>query len=332
VRLRLSSDEDWRQVLQLRAECDAILVGAETVRRDNPSLVIRDPALRAERERHGLKPDIDKITLTHSGRLDPSARFFTEGDGRKIVFTTGDVATELARAAEVVRLTEGDGVARAITERLHARGYRRLMIEGGPQILGLFFGEEAVDELRLAVAPLVVGDPAAPHFDMPCGLLLSDSWMAGDTAVGRYLARRDEVLLAEAVDESRRSTPTQRAFRVGAVVVTAAGKLFKGYTHETSPRNHAEEEAIAKALATGATLEGATIYCSMEPCSVRRSKAVSCSELIVSHRFARVVYAIKEPDTFVSNRSDEIFRRGGVEARIIDRLAEQVCKINGHLI
>ena len=48
-RLILSTPEDWAEVHRLRAACDAILVGAETIRRDNPSLLVGDEVLRRER-------------------------------------------------------------------------------------------------------------------------------------------------------------------------------------------------------------------------------------------------------------------------------------------
>lgn len=87
-RLVLSCAEDWAEVHRLRAWCDAILVGAETVRRDNPSLVIRDAGLRIWREWLGMKPDLTKVTVTAGGSLDAGARFFTEGPGaEKIVVT-----------------------------------------------------------------------------------------------------------------------------------------------------------------------------------------------------------------------------------------------------
>ena len=79
-RLVISTPGDWAAVLRLRAGCDAILVGAETVRRDNPSLSLRDDAERARRAARGLRPDLSKAVVTRSGRLDPSLRFFTEGD------------------------------------------------------------------------------------------------------------------------------------------------------------------------------------------------------------------------------------------------------------
>lgn len=67
-RLIISTPGDWEEVYRLRAAHDAILAGAETLRRDDPSLLVRDQAARARRVQAGLKPDIAKVTLTRSGR------------------------------------------------------------------------------------------------------------------------------------------------------------------------------------------------------------------------------------------------------------------------
>ena len=87
-RLILSTPEDWAEVHRLRAACDAILVGAETIRRDNPSLLVGDEVLRRERIDRGLPSNPVKVTLTASCRLSPEANFFTRGDQEKIVFTS----------------------------------------------------------------------------------------------------------------------------------------------------------------------------------------------------------------------------------------------------
>ena len=63
-RLIISTPGDWEEVYRLRAAHDAILAGAETLRRDDPSLLVRDQAARARRVQAGLKPDIAKVTLT----------------------------------------------------------------------------------------------------------------------------------------------------------------------------------------------------------------------------------------------------------------------------
>ncbi len=142
----------------------------------------------------------------------------------------------------------------------------------------------------------------------------------------------DREYLQMAIDESRKCTPDRGAYSVGAVIVTAGGSAYRGYTHETGPHNHAEEEAIIKALADGAQLRGAAIYCSMEPCSTRASKPVSCSQLIVDHGFEKVVYALGEPPVFVECRGAANLAGAGVEVIRIDELAGQVREINRHLL
>src|ERR1017187_9048287 len=73
-RLILSNEEDLDRVDAVRAECDAILIGAETIRRDNPRLLVKSPARRAEREARGLPPYPLKVTDRKSTRLNSSHR------------------------------------------------------------------------------------------------------------------------------------------------------------------------------------------------------------------------------------------------------------------
>ena len=137
--------------------------------------------------------------------------------------------------------------------------------------------------------------------------------------------------LRQAIALSRRCTPCATSYRVGAVIVTRSGDRFTGYTHETSPTHHAEQEAILKATAAGADLHGASIYSSMEPCSTRSSEPESCSELILRHGFSRTVFALYEPSCFVCCEGAVRLRKGGVEVRVYPQLAGEVLAINGHL-
>jgi len=137
--------------------------------------------------------------------------------------------------------------------------------------------------------------------------------------------------LRQAIALSRRCTPCATSYRVGAVIVTRSGDRFTGYTHETSPTHHAEQEAILKATAAGADLHGASIYSSMEPCSTRSSEPESCSELILRHGFSRTVFALYEPSCFVCCEGAVRLRKGDVEVRVYPQLAGEVRAINGHL-
>ncbi len=92
-RLILSCPQDLQAIQELRASCDAILVGANTIRRDNPSLATRDDKLRQKRIAAGLLPDPMKVTITVSGNIDPAAKFFTDGAGGKGIYHAMEGAT-----------------------------------------------------------------------------------------------------------------------------------------------------------------------------------------------------------------------------------------------
>jgi 5-amino-6-(5-phosphoribosylamino)uracil reductase len=166
-RLLLSNDLDFDRVDQVRAGVDAILVGATTVRNDDPRLLVRDPGRRRARLDRGLPEHPVKVTVTQCGRLDTSRRFFADDGSEKLVYACSSVVDDLARrlgeageivdAGDPVRMTE-------LTTDLHARGVRRLMVEGGGAVHTQFLAEDLVDELQLVVAPFFVGEPGARRF------------------------------------------------------------------------------------------------------------------------------------------------------------------------
>ena len=110
VRLLLSGPDDLDRVDELRASADAILVGANTVRRDNPRLLIRSPRRRAARVAAGRPAHPARVTVTASGELSPSARFFADPD------------PELA-AAPGTRAGSGSSTAPAPRSRPPPRGW-----------------------------------------------------------------------------------------------------------------------------------------------------------------------------------------------------------------
>src|SRR4029078_840944 len=86
-RLALSNEADFDRVDQVRASCDAIMVGAVTVRTDNPRLLVRSPARREERIARGVPSSPKKITVTTRVDLDAASNFFTAGEAEKLVYT-----------------------------------------------------------------------------------------------------------------------------------------------------------------------------------------------------------------------------------------------------
>lgn len=136
-----------------------------------------------------------------------------------------------------------------------------------------------------------------------------------------------------AIGLSSRCPPSQTAFSVGAVVVGEDGReLARGYSRDGDPHVHAEESALAK-LAGGLPLGTATLYSTLEPCSARKSRPRTCTELILAAGLGRVVIAWREPSLFVTDcQGYELLTRGGVTVVELPWLAERAMAVNAHLL
>jgi 5-amino-6-(5-phosphoribosylamino)uracil reductase len=166
-RLVLSGPADLDRVDQLRADSDAILVGAATVRNDNPRLLVRDRDRVARRVADGRPPGPVRVTVTALAKLDPEADFFTAGGVESLVYCASDTVAAaedaLGPVATVVDCGTPVRMERLVAD-LHARGVRRLLVEGGGSVLSQFLAAGLADELHVAVAPFFVGDGAARRF------------------------------------------------------------------------------------------------------------------------------------------------------------------------
>ena len=133
-RLALSNEADFDRVDEVRASCDAIMVGAVTVRTDNPRLLVRSRRRRDQRTARGLAPSPMKITVTNRVDLDARSNFFTAGEAEKLVYTPSPrVADARAQLGPVATIVDGGRRVRMrrLSEDLADRGVERLMVEGG---------------------------------------------------------------------------------------------------------------------------------------------------------------------------------------------------------
>jgi len=214
-RLTMSNPADFDRVDQLRAESDAIMVGASTVRRDDPRLLVRSEERRLLRLAAGKTSSPLKVTVTGSGDLSPGSAFFTEGDVDKLVYCPHDVARDLARQlgseATVIGLPGSVAMADIVCD-LARRGVGRLMVEGGGHLHTQFLVEDLADELQLVVAPFFVGESRAPRFVEPGHFpwtarrraTLAETRPLGDVVLLRYaLSERFEPVCAAASAQQR---------------------------------------------------------------------------------------------------------------------------------
>jgi pyrimidine deaminase RibD-like protein len=128
--------------------------------------------------------------------------------------------------------------------------------------------------------------------------------------------------------------PSETAYSVGAVIVGADGtELSRGYSREGGdPVVHAEESALGKLAAGDPRLAGATIYSTLEPCSRRKSRPRTCTQLIIASGIRRVVIAWREPDLFVGNcQGVELLTQAGLDVTEMPSFATQAAAPNRHL-
>jgi GTP cyclohydrolase II len=149
----ISCESERRVSHALRAACDAVLVGAGTVRQDNPQLTVR------------LVPGVTpmRVVLDSKLRIAPTANVFSD-DAPTVVFTT--VAAHTTRRAELraagVAVREVDAAPggvdlAAVLAELRGLGVRSLMVEGGARVITSLLTAGLVDRLVVSVSPIVLG-------------------------------------------------------------------------------------------------------------------------------------------------------------------------------
>ncbi len=198
ARLMLSNKEDFDRVDSVRAGADAILVGAGTLRADNPRLLVNSEERRASRIAAGQPEYPLKVTITGTGDLDPGWKFWHHG-GDKLVLAVGDAATAKARAnlgdlATVQSIPTENTWPTALDVLSDVYAVKRLMVEGGGTVHTQLLEAALVDELQLVIAPLLVGQPDAVRMLGPAGypggptarLRLLDARQIGDVVLLTY--------------------------------------------------------------------------------------------------------------------------------------------------
>ncbi len=157
-RVMLGSREDrWRMSL-VRARADAVLVGGQTFRTWAIPLV-EDPAVTtSDRPR----PMVNAV-LTRTGEGPRSGRFFDDPRTRPVILAGPDADTDGHGPSTVVHRAVGESTvtwALQMLERDH--GVRRLLVEGGGDLLGQLLRARLLDEMYVTLCPRLVSQPGAP--------------------------------------------------------------------------------------------------------------------------------------------------------------------------
>ncbi len=158
----ISSDNDKEMLLDARAEADAILIGGNTLRQDDPSLTLKTQKRKNDRIRAGRAPEPIKITVvSNAGSLDLDGKFFTEGEGEKMIFTTAKTTDrrieEIRKKAKVYVLGEKVVDLEKMMFFLFEEGIKSVLVEGGGELNAALLEKDLVDEIRLKIGDLIIG-------------------------------------------------------------------------------------------------------------------------------------------------------------------------------
>ncbi|KAG4305617.1 hypothetical protein PORY_001173 [Pneumocystis oryctolagi] len=138
--------------------------------------------------------------------------------------------------------------------------------------------------------------------------------------------QKDEYFMKEAIKEAYKCVPTKNAFCVGAVIVKNGKIESRGFSRELPNNTHAEECALIKLPNIEAAIN-AEIYTTMEPCSTRLSGKLSCVDRIIRSGIKRVIFGVKEPNTFVKCTGISILEKHGIEVKNIQEIEEECLNI-----
>ena len=164
-----------RRVHRMRSEADAVLVGGETARRDDPLLTARVPGGRDPR----------RVILTSRPEELGRGKVLRERGGQVIVAVPKgvlerDLRVVRAAGAAVLRLPARGGAVRAgdFLRALGAEGVTSLLVEGGARTAGWLVSEGAIDRYVVFVAPLLLGE----------GIRAVSGWASRSPSSGKRLA------------------------------------------------------------------------------------------------------------------------------------------------
>ncbi len=196
----ISSAEDKERVDELRASADAILVGGKTLLEEDPKLVVKSEARRAERVRQGRSPNPIKVGVVTRARLRADSDFLQFGEARRVIFTTAQTSISAVGALRGFGVeTFIDDAPRVdlpkMARTLKDLGVARLMVEGGGTLNFELMRLGLVDELLIYVAPLLFGGANAPTLADGFGLAarvalhprLADVTRLGEGVLLKYL-------------------------------------------------------------------------------------------------------------------------------------------------
>lgn len=150
---RISSEEDMKRVHEVRNSVDVIVVGVGTILADDPSLLVKSQYVSEVKSP-------TRLVLDSTGRTPEDASVF-RGEARTMVATSERCSRDFGRI-EVIRCGLERVDLKELMSILNARGFTKVLVEGGGEVIWSFFREGLVDEFKVFVGSMIIGGKSSP--------------------------------------------------------------------------------------------------------------------------------------------------------------------------
>lgn len=155
--LRISSEEDIIRMYNLRNNCDAVLVGVETILADDPKLTVKEKYV--DNPKNPIRIILDTNCRTKENALA------VDNNAKTLIFTDGQCNRNYGQTVEVVQCdSDYDGLIdlEKMLSILADRGIKKLMVEGGSTVIWNFLKKGFVDDLFVYIGPIIIGGKYTP--------------------------------------------------------------------------------------------------------------------------------------------------------------------------
>ncbi|MGB9176758.1 MAG: 2,5-diamino-6-(ribosylamino)-4(3H)-pyrimidinone 5'-phosphate reductase [Methanoregula sp.] len=164
--VKISGTQDFLRVDRLKAGCDAVMVGIGTVLADDPSLTVKSDECRQYRRDRGVGEHPARIVVDSRARIPLDASILHKGSGLRIVAVSGKADPEkiaaLKHSATIIRAGEKEVDLAALMDELGTLGIRRIMVEGGGELIAGLIRAGLVHEIYTFIGNLIIGGRDAP--------------------------------------------------------------------------------------------------------------------------------------------------------------------------
>jgi len=178
--VRISGAQDFTRVDRLKAGCDAVMVGINTVLADDPSLTVKSEECRKYRRKQGWDDHPVRIVVDSTGRIPPDASILHKGEGKRLVAVSKRAdamkVSLLEKKATVIVAGEDEVDLCALMNELGAMGIHRVMVEGGGTLIAGLIEAGLVNEIYTFIGNIIIGGKDSPTFTDGEGFMMESAF------------------------------------------------------------------------------------------------------------------------------------------------------------